>query len=146
MRIWDFFTFSFFPYRFPIYNLIKIALDYQSHPPKPAFRHLKQVEHTQVVNLLPMHWANSGSKELFLIHPLPYYNQFAICNSQMWLHQYCLSVDYTLRILISSYLSFPVIVLKASHPVPTTIFIICYKFLTDFLSLVFSLIRGHNQG
>ena len=77
---------------------------------------------------------------------IPYYNQCAIYNSQMWLHQYCLSVGYILRILISSYLSFPVIVLKASHPIPTAIFIICYKLLPDFLSLVFSLIRGHNQG
>ena len=64
----------------------------------------------------------------------------------MWLHQYCLSAGYTLRISISSYQSSLVIVLKASQPVPTAIFIICYKLLPDFLSLAFSLIRGHNQG
>ena len=104
--------------------------DYQWHLPTPAFLHLRQAEHTPLAHLLLMHSKNSASRLLLLIRPQPYYNQSAICNSQMWIHQYCLSVGYILRILISSYLSFPVIVLKASHPIPTAIFIVRIQIIT----------------
>ena len=85
-------------------------------------------------------------QRVFPNHPLPYYSQSAICNSQMWLHQYCSSAGYNLHVSISSYQSFLENVLKAFHPVPTAIFIICYKLLPDFLSLIFSLMRVHKRG
>ena len=72
-------------------------------------------------------------------HPLPYYSQSAIYNSQMWLYQYCSFEGYSLHISISSYQSFHRNVLKAFHPVPTAIFIICYKLFQIFFPLFFPL-------